>query len=279
LSRWRIALAVLAVLALGAGAFWWLQRPQTIVVDGRKVQIRLAGSGSPAVVIEAGFGGGLFLERRLQDNVAKSARVLAYERAGFGASEQGPAPRDAEQIARELHALLAATHIAPPYVLVGHSAGGLFIRVFAHLYPGEVAGLVLVDPATEETYERMPKATPADWAQVMDIAKKLGPTSGMGGQFLALPQTLAEARGAWPLPAVPTVILTSTKPLGAWPLKTSADLQALQLAQDGLVSRIPGAKHVVVDDTDHLTILQSDVTAREVLAVVNAAKQSGTAAP
>jgi pimeloyl-ACP methyl ester carboxylesterase len=80
---------------------------------------------------------------------------MSYERAGLGRSDPGPKPHSAEQIARELHALLKARAIAPPYILVGHSAGGLFVRVFAHQYPEEIVALVLVDPATEEDYERM----------------------------------------------------------------------------------------------------------------------------
>jgi pimeloyl-ACP methyl ester carboxylesterase len=273
MSRWRIALVVLAILVLGTGVLWWLQRPQTILVGGRKVQIHLAGSGSPAVVIEAGFTGGIFLERLLQNRLAATTQTVAYERAGLGASGPGPAPRDAEQIANELHVLLAATYAAPPYVLVGHSAGALYTRVFAHLYPNEIAGLVFVDPATEETYERLPKETPADWTVLTELANKLGPRSGVDGQLLALSQTIAEVRAAEPLPLVPTVILNSTKPLGAWPLKTQADLQALQKEQGEFAATIGGVKRVAVDGTDHLTILGSEVTANEILAIVRAARQ------
>ncbi len=154
-------------------------------------------------------------------------RTLTYLRAGIGRSAPGPEPRSAEQIARELHALLATLQIAPPYVLVGHSAGGLYVRVFAHLYPQEIAGLILVDPATEDFYDRMRTRTPDGWSRTSEEMRKLGDTSGLLGQWRALPESLDQARRAWPLPPVPTVVLSSTEPQGRWPLETAVDVTAL----------------------------------------------------
>ncbi len=254
MTRWRIALVVLAILVLSVGVFRWLQRPQSILVEGRKVQIHLAGSGSPAVVIEAGFTGGISLERRLQNKLAGATRTVAYERAGLGASGPGPAPRDAEQIAHELHALLAATHVDRP-MFWSDTQRGRCTPAFSRIsIQNEIAGLMFVDPATEDTYERLPKETPADWTALTELADKLGPRSGIDGQLLALSQTIAEVRAAEPLPSVPTVILNSTKPLGAWPLKSQADLHALQKEQGEFAATIGGVKRVAVDGTDHLTI-------------------------
>ncbi|MEO8396768.1 MAG: alpha/beta fold hydrolase, partial [Chloroflexota bacterium] len=81
----------------------------------------------------------------VQGEVAKTTRVCTYDRAGMGYSEAGPLPRNAEQFAKELHTLLERANIAGPYVMVGHSLGGLPVRVFVHDYPTEVAGVVLIE--------------------------------------------------------------------------------------------------------------------------------------
>lgn len=83
----------------------------------------------------------------VQPEVAKFTRVCAYDRAGRGWSELGPEPRDAERIAGELHTLLRNAGVPGPYVMVGHSAGGLFVRQYAQRYPNEVVGMVLLDAA------------------------------------------------------------------------------------------------------------------------------------
>jgi pimeloyl-ACP methyl ester carboxylesterase len=193
--------------------------PELVQVGNLRVETKVEGTGNPAVIFEGGFTGGLFLWGPVQSQIAKRTLTLSYERAGLGRSDPGPNPRSAEQIARDLHALLAAKALAPPYILVGHSAGGLFVRVFAHLYPKEIAGLVLVDPATEEDYERMQRDK-----SVEDL-QKMGMPAGAVAQWRALPDTIDQARHSWPLPAVPVVVLTSGKPLGAWPLATAEDMQ------------------------------------------------------
>jgi len=85
--------------------------------------------------------------------VSEFAKVVAYDRAGDGLSDEGITPRDGRNIASELHAALVNAHAPPPYVLVGHSLGGPYARIFAGMYPKEVAGLVLVDPTQEEMME------------------------------------------------------------------------------------------------------------------------------
>src|ERR1700722_19140991 len=105
--------------------------------------------------------------------------------------------------------------------LVGHSAGGLFMRVFAHDYPADVAAMVFIDPATEASYERMRQSSTSDW-QTMET--KL--PKGLRRQWVGLPASLEEARSAWPLPSVPYVMITALKPLGEWGLKSREDMEA-----------------------------------------------------
>src|SRR5206468_6563221 len=125
---------------------------EKIDAGGHSLNMLIGGEGSTTVIFEAGFGAGLESWATVQSTTAKFARTVSYDRAGIGQSEAGPKPRAAKQIAQELHTALQKAGIAPPYVLVGHSFGGIYVRVFADLYPKEVAGLVLIDPS-QETFD------------------------------------------------------------------------------------------------------------------------------
>ncbi len=115
-------------------------------VGGHRLHIHCLGTGSPTVVIDAGWGGwSASWSSWVQPDVAKTTQVCTYDRAGMGWSEPGPLPRTAEHFARELHILLQRAGVEGPFVLVGHSMGGLTMRTFADAYPADVAGVVLVD--------------------------------------------------------------------------------------------------------------------------------------
>lgn len=118
---------------------------QLVDVGGYRLHINCTGTGSPTVVIEAGLGDWSTGWGFVQLEVAKTTRVCTYDRAGWGWSDAGPLPRDAAQFAKELHTLLHNANIPGPYVMVGHSLGGLGVRVFVHEYASEVAGVVLID--------------------------------------------------------------------------------------------------------------------------------------
>lgn len=118
---------------------------QMVDVGGYHLHINCTGTGSPTVVIEAGWGAWSLEWSGVQAEVAKTTRVCTYDRAGMGYSEAGPLPRNAQQFAYELHTLLERANVTGPYVLVGHSLGGLPVRIFAHNYPTEVVGVVLID--------------------------------------------------------------------------------------------------------------------------------------
>lgn len=124
---------------------------QLIDVGGHKMHIRCAGpaNGSPIVILEAGGGGFSSEWSRVQNILSADVRTCAYDRAGSGWSEPGPAPRTMAQEVFELHLLLDAAGVHGPYVLVGQSIGGLLVRLYTAQYGGEVAGMVLVDPTHE----------------------------------------------------------------------------------------------------------------------------------
>lgn len=118
---------------------------QMVDVGGYRLHINCTGTGSPTVVIDAGWGDWSLLWSPVQEEVSKSTQVCTYDRAGMGYSEAGPLPRNAAQFAQELHTLLERANVAGPFVLVGHSMGGLPVRVFVHEYPAQVSGVVLIE--------------------------------------------------------------------------------------------------------------------------------------
>src|SRR5687768_4569261 len=132
---------------------------EMVDVGGYSLHINCVGQGSPTVVLDAGSGGFSAQWVRVQQEVSGTTRVCAYDRAGMGWSEMGPEPRDAKQITGELHTLLSEAGIEGPYVLVGHSFGGMYMQTYAARYPDEVAGVALVDSSTEpDQFSQRPEA-------------------------------------------------------------------------------------------------------------------------
>lgn len=112
----------------------------------------------PTVILEAGASSTSLDWCKVQPAIARFAHVCSYDRGGYGWSDESLRPRTASQIAAELHALLEHAGVPGPYILVGHSLGGLYIRAFAALYPDDTAGLILVDATPEDLLQHMPKA-------------------------------------------------------------------------------------------------------------------------
>jgi pimeloyl-ACP methyl ester carboxylesterase len=115
-------------------------------IAGSRWHLVDAGQGSPTVIFESGIAASSLNWTALQVEVARFTRACAYDRAWLGWSDPAASPRVAEQLVDELHSLLAAAQVPPPYVLAGHSFGGLLVQAYAVAHPSEVAGLVLIDP-------------------------------------------------------------------------------------------------------------------------------------
>jgi pimeloyl-ACP methyl ester carboxylesterase len=125
-----------------------------VEVDGCRMHLQSSGKGEPTVVLESGLGGMSSAWGWIQPETAKFCSVVSYDRAGLGWSGPDPAPKSAALAARRLRTLLERAGARPPYLLVGHSMGGLFVRVFAGLFPGEVAGMVLLDAVHPDQHLR-----------------------------------------------------------------------------------------------------------------------------
>lgn len=149
-----LALIVLGICYQYIGA--WIDTrtypPQGTLVDvgGYRLHITSMGEGTPTVVLDSGLGHTSLVWSLVQPEVATFTRVCSYDRAGYGWSDAGPVPRTSQQIVKELHTVLHTANIPGPYVLVGHSFGGLNMYVYAIEYPEEVAGLVLIDAVSKD---------------------------------------------------------------------------------------------------------------------------------
>ena len=149
--------AIHHIMSLASDKRKYPVRGKLVDVGGHRLHITVQGEGGPTVVMEAGLAHISTVWTFVQPEVAKFARVVTYDRAGHAWSEHGPAPRTSRQICQELHALLANAHIEGPYVLVGHSFGGLNMYLYATMYPEEVAGLVLLDALSKDINKYTPR--------------------------------------------------------------------------------------------------------------------------
>lgn len=221
-----------------------------IDAGGHPLRMLITGHGSPAVVFETGGspadGGPLEAWERVQPAIGKFTTAVAYDRAGIGRSPPGPSPRDARQVARELHTALQNARVAPPYILVGHSLGGPFIRVFAGLYPGEVAGMLLIDPTQEEFI---------NWNQLRETNR----VERQDQEWKDMQASLAEAHESQVPKDIPVVLITAMGPRVIPDFVTEQQKQDLKILRpmwlqfhNEWLAKIPNSKHVVTEDSGHM---------------------------
>jgi pimeloyl-ACP methyl ester carboxylesterase len=123
---------------------------ERVDIGGRRLSFIRDGYGAPTVVLEAGLGDTSDTWSQVQPAVARFACVCSYDRAGLGRSDPALTPRTCQDMVADLHALLRIAEIEPPYILVGHSFGGMNVRLYASQHPDEVAGMVLIDASHED---------------------------------------------------------------------------------------------------------------------------------
>ena len=202
---------------------------ELVDVGGHRLHLECHGSGSPVVVLQIGLSGSAADWSRIAPTVAESTTVCAYDRAGHGWSDPAPGPQDGIAIAADLHALLERAGVAGPYVLVGHSSGGPYTRVFADRYPDDVAGMVLLDAQPADAFTALP-AYPGFYrvyGAVMTIAPtlaRLGPGFLLGSpadptgirmarsthdELIALPAALQQAQALTTIGDRPLVVLSA----------------------------------------------------------------------
>jgi pimeloyl-ACP methyl ester carboxylesterase len=196
-----VLLLLLAVSAVG-GAIYEAQAQaavaanfpapgQLVTVNGRTMHIQCVGAGSPTLILDAGQGGWSNDWADLMPVLSQDNQVCAYDRAGYGWSERAEGDRSPLDAANDLASLLSIAQIEPPYVLVGFSHAGLAGRIFAAQYADQVAGMVLVDPATEFDNELMSAALMQQQQAAIPMFKGFGFLARFGVLRLIGTQTMA----------------------------------------------------------------------------------------
>jgi len=226
---------------------------ELVDVGGLSLHIRCVGDATPVVVLDAGLGDDGGVWSQVQPELGRFARACAYDRAGTGSSSAAPRPHTSRQMVRELHTLLGRAGIAGPYVLVGHSLGGLNVRFYASEHQGEVVGMVLIDATTEEQDARF-------WSLIPEEAMRGFRTSltdhPEGLDFDAFRASMAEVRDSKrSLGDMPLVVLTHGRE-GPPPPGVSAGLSA-QMARvwREMQSELPrlssNSVHVTAENSGH----------------------------
>lgn len=266
---------------------------QYIDVGGYKLHVGCAGAGHPAVILDAGLGGGSADWAEVQRQVSEFTRVCAYDRAGLGLSDQAPKPRHALHMVDDLHTLLANASIEAPYVLVSHSMAGFIARLFTSRYPTEVAGMVLVDTSQPDEITRTlrllppetteePAALTASRTEYLDfLSDPLKNLEGMDWEVSA-----EQVRSAGPFGTLPVVILRHAfpdEPFPDLPAEVAERLEVdwqvmleeqLALSENSMIIVAPTSNHCIHCETPAVV---TDAIRRIIETVRNNAENSQSA--
>jgi pimeloyl-ACP methyl ester carboxylesterase len=281
---------------------------QLVDVGDHKMRISCIGTGSPTVVLEPGLGeSGAMMAGWIQPAVAKSTRVCVYDRSGRDWSEPAPHAQDAIANAADLHALLDTAHIDGPYVLVGHSSGAAYIKIYAAEYPDQVAGMVLLDAQPSQAMTRLPDY-PTDYAGLrkgMALAPSLARTgvmrlfykSAVAGlpaaardevrrvwsspdqyrslrdELIALPRALTESQALTSIGDKPLIVVTAVKDaMTGWlPLQT----EMTGLSSNSVQRILPDATHASLTEDEP----QAAAAGQAVIDVVDAVRSGDPVRP
>jgi pimeloyl-ACP methyl ester carboxylesterase len=271
-----------------------------VEVRGHAVQILCKGDGIPAVVIETGAGTPSFQWWDVQNKIAAFTKVCTYDRPGYGWSQPATS-RTLEQREEELHVLLSNAHIDPPYILVGHSYGGLLVRLFANQHPTEVVGIVLVDAADSPFYREPQNQLVAQlkrqlrfqiWEARFGVLRfELRKTPDLAAAYAPPRQWLEmwdEFSSTHPFPD--TLTTPESETLGATPLVVirhglrTPDLGVpedhWQQWQENLAKLSSNSKIVIAEESDHSVQLhQPYLIVHEVQELIDAARARGEHSP
>ena len=232
-----------------------------INIGGRLLFLRCIGSGGPTVILEAGYGDNGTIWAPVQIHASEFVRVCSYDRAGLERSDPPDHyPRTGTEVVADLHALLQAAEVQPPYLLVGQGHGALFSRLFATTYPNEVAGLLFLDP-WPETYDQELQGlvTGEQWQQYQALL-----AAEPDNEVIDFATTDQEVRDAGPLPDVPLLILSHGRapdPAGfpaGWPVAQQEQLW--QELQGQLAALTPqGKQETVPESGDMIQLAKPEV--------------------
>jgi len=243
----------------------------TAVIADKSVEHVVTGLGSPTVVFENGLGGRLEWWAQVLPVISKETQVFAYNRPGIGDSAEVSTPRDGETVIRELRTLLHAKGIAPPYVLVGHSLGGLYMQLYARRYPNEVAGLVLVDSTHPEQLKGA--GSKENWPGWFNVLLEVSLAETALKELDAIPATGAEMLALPAFSGKPVIVLSAQKPM-----EDDSEMAKHANGKRVDIARLhPGAKQVWVDSGHAIPLENPQAVIEAVREVLSKAKDASVA--
>jgi hypothetical protein len=232
-----------------------MDKPAIVSAQETRLAYVRCGRGAPTIVFEGGFGGDLENWDRMFPMVGRFAPVFAYSRPGFRGSDtawkaDSDGMRTSSEAARLLHDALTAAHVRPPYVLVGHSLGGLYIQKFAQLYRKDTAGLVLMDnrPATFMT-----KCAAQGLSECAGHGKDISPdwSPALKSTFRGITRSEAIAPTPGQLGKLPILVITASKPEeGA----SQPFLEAFRAAQGDYARQLNNGRQVTIENSTHSSL-------------------------
>ncbi len=233
-----------------------------------------AGTGPTTVIFESGLGQGKEVWASVFKSVSAMARVVAYDRAGYGQSEASNRARDGIQIVHELRAMLQAEKLPAPYILVGHSLGGTVVKLFAQMYPDEVAGVVLVDARHADFVQRCRDMGLLRLLYEPPLGLFFLGRSAMRSELAAAPNTMKQTRSAGFFPNIPLIVLTHRRRAFHWARGVARAWAESQRSLAGLSAK--GLIKVCERSGHHVHRDRPDLVSRAVLAVVTEVQKSLT---
>ncbi len=243
------------------------------LINGVAVEYVVAGSGTPAIVLLNGAGGPLEGWVRVLAPLEAISTVVAYNRLGIGRSSKPSEPQTGDVVVGMLHALLESLGLNPPYVLVGHSLGGLFINLFARTYPSAVAGVVFLDSAAPEDSTLIEEHGTGIQRFTQGVVDAIFGRDQLG-EAACVPQTVEMIAQAGAFPSVPVVVVSAGRPPKGVPPAVRA---ARARNQNGLVALSPLGEHVVASRSGHFPQINEPGLVSEVIRSLVASARGGNA--
>ena len=243
---------------------------QKAIINGETLEYVIAGSGNPAIVLINGSGGPIEGWHKVLEPLATLSMVFAYDRPGVGGSSKPLTPQTGDVMVDSLRALLCHAKVAPPYILVGHSLGGLIVNLYARLYPTEISGIVLLDATPPEDISVMAKHETI----VQRLLKRVIDIVFGKNEFAEtrhVSRTVELINQAAAFPSVPLIVVTGGKPAMSWATAPAARNARAQ-HQRQLAALSPTGKQVIAKQSGHFPqFSEPDVVVeavREVMAVM-----------
>jgi pimeloyl-ACP methyl ester carboxylesterase len=241
--------------------------PGFYTIDDRRMYAEVEGDGSPTVVIEVGSTMPGTTDpgwQPIRAALALETCIFTYDRANLGKSDPVPLPRTLDNFAADLHGVLLAARVEPPYVLVGCSLGGMIVTHFASLQPREVCGLVLLDPPHPEinlrTLALLPPETPGEPRSLSEFRRlawqeQFAPLETSELECLDFPTSLRQAQSTWNLRDIPVTVFTAG--INEYeqdfpPAAAGAYEEAWWDLNHSMAALSSRSNHILVEDSDHL---------------------------